>query len=356
MKDRFDISPEEAEEKFKKYKSFDPFPDVQPALLNSADILDYVAETAMIYPFHKDEVKSASYEVSLLGEIILWDQNNKKQFFNIQKDEVFILKKNSIAFVTPEPIFRIPDYIALRFNLKITHVHRGLLLGTGPLIDPGYEGKLLIPLHNLTNNDYRFKGGEGLIWIEFTKISENKIWTKTSKTGEDSRRIGEYVPFPERKKNQTPENCIAKALKGQNCDSIPSSIPIALQEAKNSAENSLEEAKATAKIAESIRTRFTILGVITVLAVLVALTGVVVAVYQSFTGVTSLINETNSTVKNLQSDFDQKINAHNNELTKIPLAQQEIQALRKEIEALKKEMKNIARPKQTQNITPLPDK
>ena len=50
-------------------------------------------------------------------------------------------------------------------------MHRGLLLGTGPLVDPGFHGRLLIPLHNLTSDEYTIRGDEGLIWMEFTKTS-----------------------------------------------------------------------------------------------------------------------------------------------------------------------------------------
>jgi hypothetical protein len=84
-----------------------------------------------------------------------------------------VLPANPITFVQVEPEFRLPNYIALRFNLRITHVHRGLLLGTGPLVDPGFRGKLLIPMHNLTASDYELATKEALIWIEFTKTTYN---------------------------------------------------------------------------------------------------------------------------------------------------------------------------------------
>ena len=64
-----------------------------------------------------------------------------------EKLDGFDLAPNSIAFVALEPCFRIPEYMALRFNLKIKHIYKGLLLGTGPLVDPGFSGKLFIPLH-----------------------------------------------------------------------------------------------------------------------------------------------------------------------------------------------------------------
>ena len=51
----------------------------------------------------------------------------------------YVFPENSITFVQIESKIRLPNYIALRFNLRIQHVHRGLLLGTGPLVDPGFQ-------------------------------------------------------------------------------------------------------------------------------------------------------------------------------------------------------------------------
>ncbi|MDZ8091094.1 MAG: hypothetical protein RMZ42_04015 [Nostoc sp. DedQUE05] len=143
----------EAEDRFKIYRSLDPFDDIEPALLNSAHIYDYVAATGMIYPFDPENLKSASYEVKVLGECVYWDEEGQKVVQNIKEGDQFFLRPNSIAFVTLEPMFRLPDYIALRFNLKIKNVYRGLLLGTGPLVDPGFVGRLSLPLHNLTTNE-----------------------------------------------------------------------------------------------------------------------------------------------------------------------------------------------------------
>lgn len=41
-------------------------------------------------------------------------------------------------------------------------------------MDPGYWGKLCIPLHNLTDEDYSIPLNDGLIWIEFTKTTTDK--------------------------------------------------------------------------------------------------------------------------------------------------------------------------------------
>lgn len=184
------------------WRQTDPFPEIQPALLNSADIVDYVSQTGMIYPFHPGKLKSASYEVALVGDYVYIDENGDKQSGTLNEKGEITIRKNSITFLTVEPFFRLPDYIALRHNLKIDNVYKGLLVGTGPLIDPGFVGRISLPLHNLTENDYTFVGGEGVIWVEFTKLSELPAGTNTAGTSVAApspptlpARQGKYVPF-----------------------------------------------------------------------------------------------------------------------------------------------------------------
>jgi deoxycytidine triphosphate deaminase len=232
----------EAKTRFERYKSEDSFPDIQPALLNSADIYDYVVATGMIWPFDPKNLKSASYQVRLLGKCVYWDEKGELICENIENGKKFTLKKNSIAFVTVEPMFRLPDYIAVRFNLKITNVYRGLLLGTGPLVDPGFVGKLSIPLHNLTTNDYTFEGGELLIWVEFTKVSYNEKWDAWGGRAGEIRRQGKYVPFPERK-NQLYSDVDDYLAKAAPHRSIRSSIPDVIQSAQKSAQEAATKAR-----------------------------------------------------------------------------------------------------------------
>ena len=147
---------DDAKARFNEYKSLDPFPDIPAALLNSADIYDYVRTTGIIYPFDSEKLKSASYEASMGETCIRWNEKGNKETIPLLQEGFFALKPNSIAFVTTQERFRLPDYMAVRFNLRISNVHRGLLLGTGPIVDPGFDGHLLIPLHNLTTKEYTF--------------------------------------------------------------------------------------------------------------------------------------------------------------------------------------------------------
>ena len=143
---------EDAEKLYQATKDADPFPHIPPALLNSADIHDYIEATGMVYPYDPKFMKSSSYEAQIGERAIYWDEKGEKKIVPLTETSSVKLAPNSLVFFETKQEFRLPPYMAIRFNLRITNVHKGLLLGTGPLVDPGFCGKLLIPIHNLTNN------------------------------------------------------------------------------------------------------------------------------------------------------------------------------------------------------------
>lgn len=220
---------EEAERRFQKWRREDPFPKVPPTLLTAAQFCEYIAETGMIHPFELDSdlIKVATYDIKIGGKFVYWTDNGKKKTENISLHDTFTLEKNSISFVTLKPEFRIPDYIVARFNLKIRHIYKGLLLGTGPIVDPGFQGNLSIPLHNLTNNSYTFRGGEELISMEFTKLPiEGSI--EDGFKGVDSSL---FIPFDKEsgKVDRDVEDYIVRAVGSKK---IMSSIPQVFRDAK----------------------------------------------------------------------------------------------------------------------------
>lgn len=200
--ERLSLSREAAEAQFQAWRNrsvdellINDIKSIPHALLSSAHITRVVLATGAISPYYegggrKSRLKKASYEGRVGSKAYEYrslkrirafkrdfdlpfvkDKYELKEIFDETKDQGLIVPKNGIIFVETDLDFRIPDFIALRFNLQIKHVHRGLLLGTGPLVDPGFVGKLCIPIHNLTDEDYYIDKNDGLIWIEFTKTS-----------------------------------------------------------------------------------------------------------------------------------------------------------------------------------------
>ena len=166
------------------FYSIDPFPKVLPSLLNSADIIRYANKGCLVHPFSRDKklLNPATYTIRLLGTLYSWEQKGDGRCLcpsPIVEGEPVRIKANSITYLETKEVFRLPQYIAARFNLHIRYVHMGILLGTGPMVDPGFVGPLLIPLHNLTANDYNVEGGDRLLWVEFTKLTPHEYWSRS---------------------------------------------------------------------------------------------------------------------------------------------------------------------------------
>lgn len=92
-----------------------------------------------------------------------------KRIHENQTSKTLILPPNSLTFVTTYESFRLPIDVIARFNLKVSLVHEGLLLGTGPLVEPQFTGELCIPIHNFSNQDVAIDYLAPLISVEFTK-------------------------------------------------------------------------------------------------------------------------------------------------------------------------------------------
>lgn len=282
-----------------RWASEDPFPKVERSLLSAVAIRNYARVTGMIHPFKDTRIKAASYEVGMGGSFIYWKDKLRKDELIAERKSI-VLPANSISFVQTDVKFRLPHYVAMRFNLQIAHVHRGILLGTGPLVDPGFEGLLLIPLHNLTSSDYEIPVTEPLIWVEFTKTTFGQ---KGIGPGYDEECLPNFL-FPDRKKNRDADYYLVRANKG---NPIASSIPDVIAEAATKAQKSAEEAaqakddaasaKTTAERAD--RTLYRI-GVGGLIATFIA----VAAIYLTALGV---VQDSASAIKDAKSLIDQAV-------------------------------------------------
>jgi deoxycytidine triphosphate deaminase len=265
---------EKAEQRAADFISKDPYPHIPKALLSKEHIVQYARQTAMIFPawgIDKDTgkgkngaLKSASYETRPGKFVISYDEQGRlvREDFELGQHGVIRIPGNSITFVSTRDRFFLPNYIAMRFNLRIKHVHRGLLLGTGPLVDPGYNKEILIPLHNLTDDDYHISLDEGLIWVEFTKTSafltDEEVAVPARDLSGDLKERG----LPENTKKEI-EQYLFKANSGRP---IRSSIPKAILEAKASATKAAKRVQALQNI-----------GIIALISLAIGLVSVFVA-------------------------------------------------------------------------------
>jgi deoxycytidine triphosphate deaminase len=146
----------------------DPDPHVGPGMLLSDRIRFYAEAVGMIQPFNEAQLKGASYRLTL-GDLCYHD-GHFDYVKNLLQQEL-VIEPNSFVIVTMAEVLRLPFYIAARFDLKIDMIYQGLLLGTGPQVDPGFHGNLSCPIHNISSRQIRIKLGASFATIDFQKTT-----------------------------------------------------------------------------------------------------------------------------------------------------------------------------------------
>jgi deoxycytidine triphosphate deaminase len=119
----------------------------------------------MIRPFEQKLLKPASYELTLGPRCLV----EGKEKVLTERMPHLVIPQNSIVFVSMRQVLCLPQYIVGRFDLAIDFIYRGLLLGTGPQVDPGFQGALGCPLHNISNEDIQMRLDEPFAKIDFVK-------------------------------------------------------------------------------------------------------------------------------------------------------------------------------------------
>lgn len=165
-----------------------------------------------------------------------------------------------------------------------------------PLVDPGFSGKLSLPLHNLTANTYTIFGGEPLVWMEFTKLSPSQPWLRPPRRQPDRR--GVYVPFPSRKlSRQTVRDYVNLANQGRP---IRSSIPELVQSSAEAA----EEARKDSEDARRFSRNLSLAGVVAVAAIVITVIGLYLNTANFLNEARSANDATTQRVERLEAELN----------------------------------------------------
>jgi deoxycytidine triphosphate deaminase len=150
------------------WKHEDPYPEHHGILLSNHIDQLCLAGFLISKGYDQKYLRPASYTLTIGREY--WDSAGESHVLTDDEDS-FVFKKNSIVYVSAAEEFNLPYYVIARFNLRVTWVYEGILLGTGPQVDPGFRGRLSCPLYNLTNLDITIKRGAEFATIDFEKTT-----------------------------------------------------------------------------------------------------------------------------------------------------------------------------------------
>jgi deoxycytidine triphosphate deaminase len=166
---RWDLPPKE--ERLTPSFWADPEPGFQ-GMLSADRIRAYHYEVGrMIRPFQEARLQPAAYELTLGPR---WLIEGETRYLT---DEQPLLKipPNSIVFVSMREMLLLPHWLVARFDLSIQFIYDGLLLGTGPQVDPGFKGVLSCPLHNISSQPITLEYKQPFAKMDFVKTSLGQL-------------------------------------------------------------------------------------------------------------------------------------------------------------------------------------
>ncbi len=162
----------------------DPDPDSTGILLSDR-IEFYAKRVNLIVPFDRDSLGPASYTLHAGKEYLL---NNVHG--DLERDGTVQIPPNGLIYIRFYEEVNIPHYMIARFNLRVKQVYRGLLLGTGPQVDPGFKGHLNCPIHNFTDEPKVIRYRDSLVTIDFEKTT---VFGQTSFSGKNMEDVKAFL-------------------------------------------------------------------------------------------------------------------------------------------------------------------
>ncbi len=139
-------------------------------ILTAQQILEtYRRGDIMINPFDPEQVQGASYDFRV-GE--QGATTSSKKLVNIRETGYFLLQPGDFGVVTVLEEIRLGPQYAARFGLRSKYARKGLIATTGPQIDPGYHGRLIIGVTNLTPKPVSLPYKDDFVSVEFHRLDE----------------------------------------------------------------------------------------------------------------------------------------------------------------------------------------
>lgn len=140
-------------------------------VLLSDQIQFYQTESGntMIDPFDpKEHLQAASYDVSL-GE--QYERNGIRKKLKDDNPTLTLRPHEAVVVSTMESL-NMPRFLIGRWNPKVTKLFEGIVWVGGVHIDPGFKGKLFVPIYNLSKKEVHINKGTAFASIDFVKTTK----------------------------------------------------------------------------------------------------------------------------------------------------------------------------------------
>ena len=122
-----------------------------------------------IEPFADSQLQPATYDLRVGNQ---GATTSSKKIVNIRENGYLSIAPGDFGVVTVLEEVQLGTQYAARFGLRSKYARKGLIATAGPQIDPGYRGRLIIGVTNLTPRAISLPYKDDFISVEFHKLEE----------------------------------------------------------------------------------------------------------------------------------------------------------------------------------------
>ena len=139
-------------------------------ILTAQQISDaYKRGDLVINPFDEQQIQGATYDLRVGDQ---GATTSTKKLTNIRETGYLLLQPGDFGVVTVLEEIRLGPQYAGRFGLRSKYARKGIIATAGPQIDPGYHGRLIIGLSNLTPRAISLPYKDDLVSVEFHRLEQ----------------------------------------------------------------------------------------------------------------------------------------------------------------------------------------
>ncbi|HPG39096.1 MAG TPA: dCTP deaminase [bacterium] len=139
-------------------------------ILNDKQIYEAVQNNDIIIkPFDEKQIQGATYDFRV-GE--QGATTTTKKLVNIKENGYIIISPGDFGVITVLEEIKLSLQFCGRFGLRSKYARKGLLATTGPQIDPGYHGRLIIGVTNLTPKPITLSYKDDFVTLEFHRLEQ----------------------------------------------------------------------------------------------------------------------------------------------------------------------------------------
>lgn len=131
-------------------------------VLLSDEIEFYCQNYKLVDPYEPKNLMAASYELRVGDKYAIG-----KTIHTISRGGVLEIPKFEVMVIEILETINMPDFLIGRWNIRTRWAYAGLIWVGGPQVNPGYRGRIMCPLWNLSNRPIKIPWGEAIAVMDF---------------------------------------------------------------------------------------------------------------------------------------------------------------------------------------------